>query len=395
MSEDELKQLLAWLESPTNKKYQQLAGEMRNNFVQKLLAEMPAVGRPEAAGARRPHPRHPRRAAARRRRRARAPRAGAAAPRASSARSHGRIARRRRPPTSSRCAGASTRSIASCSRCSTGAPTVASAIGELKRAEGSPAFRPEREAAVIDALKAAQRRARCRRASVAPIWREIMSACRSLETPTRVAYLGPGGDVQRARRARLLRLVDRPPAVRQRRRGVPRDERRRRRLRRRSGRELERGRRHALARPVPDDAADDRRRDQPLRPPQPAAQGRFARRHRRGLRASAGARAVPRLAQPPPAGRRAPAGREQRRRRAPRRPRRHARRHRQRARGERVRPLRRRAGDPGRRPQPDPLRDRRPSRERIRSRRRRGTTARASSSRSRTGRARCTTCCSR
>jgi chorismate mutase/prephenate dehydratase len=30
-------------------------------------------------------------------------------------------------------------------------------------------------------------------ASVAPIWREIMSACRSLETPTRVAYLGPAG----------------------------------------------------------------------------------------------------------------------------------------------------------------------------------------------------------
>jgi hypothetical protein len=28
---------------------------------------------------------------------------------------------------------------------------------------------------------------------VAPIWREIMSACRSLESPTRVAYLGPAG----------------------------------------------------------------------------------------------------------------------------------------------------------------------------------------------------------
>jgi hypothetical protein len=29
--------------------------------------------------------------------------------------------------------------------------------------------------------------------SVAPIWREIMSACRALEAPTRVAYLGPAG----------------------------------------------------------------------------------------------------------------------------------------------------------------------------------------------------------
>jgi chorismate mutase/prephenate dehydratase len=69
---------------------------------------------------------------------------------------------------------------------------VASAIGELKRAEGSPAFRPEREAAVIDALKAANA-GPLPTTSVAPIWREIMSACRSLETPTRVAYLGPAG----------------------------------------------------------------------------------------------------------------------------------------------------------------------------------------------------------
>ncbi|MEO6410760.1 MAG: DUF2059 domain-containing protein [Burkholderiaceae bacterium] len=38
-SEDELKQLLAWFESPVNKKYQQLAPEMQNNFVQKLVAD--------------------------------------------------------------------------------------------------------------------------------------------------------------------------------------------------------------------------------------------------------------------------------------------------------------------------------------------------------------------
>jgi len=69
---------------------------------------------------------------------------------------------------------------------------VATTIGELKRAEGSPAFRPEREAAVIDALKGANA-GPLPNDSVAPIWREIMSACRSLETPTRVAYLGPAG----------------------------------------------------------------------------------------------------------------------------------------------------------------------------------------------------------
>lgn len=69
---------------------------------------------------------------------------------------------------------------------------AARAIGALKRAQGSPAFRPEREAAVIDHLKR-ENAGPLPEASVAPIWREIMSACRSLETPTRVAYLGPAG----------------------------------------------------------------------------------------------------------------------------------------------------------------------------------------------------------
>jgi chorismate mutase/prephenate dehydratase len=52
---------------------------------------------------------------------------------------------------------------------------VAATIGELKRAEGSPAFRPEREAAVIDALKRANQ-GPLPSDGVAPIWREIMSA---------------------------------------------------------------------------------------------------------------------------------------------------------------------------------------------------------------------------
>jgi hypothetical protein len=38
-SEDELKQLIAWFESPVNKKFQQASGEMQNNFMQKLVAE--------------------------------------------------------------------------------------------------------------------------------------------------------------------------------------------------------------------------------------------------------------------------------------------------------------------------------------------------------------------
>lgn len=69
---------------------------------------------------------------------------------------------------------------------------LAQQVGELKKAEGSVVFRPEREAQVIDGLKqinAGPLPNEC----VAPIWREIMSASRSLETPTRVAYLGPAG----------------------------------------------------------------------------------------------------------------------------------------------------------------------------------------------------------
>lgn len=38
-SEDELKQLIAWLESSVNKKYLQLGPEMQNGFMQKLVAE--------------------------------------------------------------------------------------------------------------------------------------------------------------------------------------------------------------------------------------------------------------------------------------------------------------------------------------------------------------------
>ena len=69
---------------------------------------------------------------------------------------------------------------------------LAQEVGEVKKRDGSAAFRPEREAQVIDGLKAVNT-GPLASTSVAPIWREIMSACRALETPTRVAYLGPSG----------------------------------------------------------------------------------------------------------------------------------------------------------------------------------------------------------
>src|SRR5207247_6278728 len=61
---------------------------------------------------------------------------------------------------------------------------LAQTVGEVKKKEGSVVFRPEREAQVIDGLKAVNA-GPLMTDSVAPIWREIMSACRALETPTR------------------------------------------------------------------------------------------------------------------------------------------------------------------------------------------------------------------
>lgn len=65
-------------------------------------------------------------------------------------------------------------------------------VGEIKRIEGSPVFRPEREAQVIQNLQEGNP-GPLKDASVATIWREIMSACRALEAPQRVAFLGPTG----------------------------------------------------------------------------------------------------------------------------------------------------------------------------------------------------------
>ena len=69
---------------------------------------------------------------------------------------------------------------------------LAHEVGEIKRIEGSAVFRPEREAQVIGSLQQANTGA-LKNGNIAVIWREIMSACRALEAPQRVAYLGPAG----------------------------------------------------------------------------------------------------------------------------------------------------------------------------------------------------------
>ena len=69
---------------------------------------------------------------------------------------------------------------------------LAKQVGEIKRSEGSPVFRPAREADVIRRLQAGNT-GPLQHDGVANVWREIMSACRALEAVPRVAFLGPAG----------------------------------------------------------------------------------------------------------------------------------------------------------------------------------------------------------
>ena len=69
---------------------------------------------------------------------------------------------------------------------------VAEQVGEVKKREGTPFFRPDRVAQVIEKITTANP-GPLKGAHVAAIWREIMSACLALESPQRVAVLGPEG----------------------------------------------------------------------------------------------------------------------------------------------------------------------------------------------------------
>jgi chorismate mutase / prephenate dehydratase len=68
---------------------------------------------------------------------------------------------------------------------------LAHEVGEVKRSDGSPVFRPDREAQVIAKMQGIN--SPLKPEGVAHIWREIMSACRALEEPQQVAFLGPRG----------------------------------------------------------------------------------------------------------------------------------------------------------------------------------------------------------
>lgn len=69
---------------------------------------------------------------------------------------------------------------------------IAKQVGEVKKRDGTPFFRPDRVAQVIDHIQQANT-GPLKNRHVAAVWREIMSACLALESPVRVAYLGPVG----------------------------------------------------------------------------------------------------------------------------------------------------------------------------------------------------------
>ena len=87
----------------------------------------------------------------------------------------------------------------------------AHAIGELKAGDGTPAYRPEREAQVLSSL-ARDNPGPLPDEAVAAVFRQIMSACRALERRLAIAYLGPPGTFSHAAVARQFgALVDGVP----------------------------------------------------------------------------------------------------------------------------------------------------------------------------------------
>ncbi|MEO7031199.1 MAG: prephenate dehydratase [Herbaspirillum sp.] len=69
---------------------------------------------------------------------------------------------------------------------------LAQQVGHIKAETGAAVYRPEREAHILRAV-AARNPGPLQDVGVQLIFREIMSACRALENPATVAFLGPAG----------------------------------------------------------------------------------------------------------------------------------------------------------------------------------------------------------
>ncbi|HET7774526.1 MAG TPA: prephenate dehydratase [Burkholderiaceae bacterium] len=74
---------------------------------------------------------------------------------------------------------------------------LAQEVGRVKHARGEPVYRPEREAQVLARLAEANT-GPLPSESIRAVWLELMSACRALEAPLAVAYLGPEGTFSEA-----------------------------------------------------------------------------------------------------------------------------------------------------------------------------------------------------
>ena len=206
--------------------------------------------------------------------------------------------------------------------------TASSASGRAWRSR-SASPRPPAAARSTSTARSARRRCCAARASATTgrcatrrslrLFREIMSACLAQQEPLKVAFLGPEGTFTQTAVLKHFGHSVRALPLAVDRRGVPRGRGRQRRLRRRADRELHRGHGQPHARPLPHLAAEDLRRGGAAHPSAPDGPHEIARgasqrvcSHPQSLAQCRGW-----LDEHLP-GRRAGAGVEQRRRRAPR-----------------------------------------------------------------------------
>ena len=176
-------------------------------------------------------------------------------------------------------------------------------IGRAKRESGEPVLVPEREQEILDELARLNPGPLLRRGDPLDLVRGPVGVPLSpAPVPRRLPR--PPGNQHAPRRAPAIRLERRVPARARHSRGLRGSRARPGRRRRRADRELERGSGEPHPRRADRLGAPDLRRGVARDSPQPPLPRRRARRRQARLLASAGARAVPRLAQPAPAGRR-------------------------------------------------------------------------------------------
>ena len=182
------------------------------------------------------------------------------------------------------------------------APRWRMQVGKLK--QGNRVYRPEREAQVLRRILE-KNPGPLSKEALARVYAEIISACRALEQPLAVSYLGPAGTFSEMAvlkvfgsgvRAQPCGSID--EVFRQAETGA-------RQLRRGAGGEFERRRDRPDARSAAQHAAQDLRRDGAARAPEPDVQVGFAEENRARLFASAIAGAVQPVAEPQAARRRA------------------------------------------------------------------------------------------